>query len=133
VSARPIAASLAAASVLAAAGARAQNVDIVEQNVALDIAGADTTLVLDATLEATGVASYLDLLAPGMTIDSFLVDGTPVVPAPHPQYPQLALRVAYPAALAKGQTVKLAVSMSGTPTCETPSAPGAIVCKRTPD
>lgn len=124
-----LAAGQAVALSLVAASTAAQNVDILEQHLTVDLSSADTTVVqIELLLEATGAVSILSMFEPALPMVSARVDDVPAQTAPHPQYPGQVVNVVYPSPLTPGQQVRVSIHLEGMPTCGSSS----VSCQRGP-
>ncbi len=123
-------ASTAVALSLSASTAHAQDVDLLEQDVFVDLATPDTTTVeLQLRLLATGSLTRFSTANPAIPITSVLVNGMPGSAQPHAQYPDYLTDIVFPDTFAAGDTIAVSIQMSGTPSCGSSS----LSCIVTPD
>lgn len=108
---------------LSAGTAAAQDVDILQQDVVVDLTESDsTTIQFDALVQATDSTASFLLYEPALPIASATVDGVPAPIEPHPQYPGQVLILTYPTPLTAGQQALISVLLSGQDSCGHASA-----------
>jgi hypothetical protein len=106
------------ASLCGSATAAAQNADVLQQDVAVDLTDSDDLRIqIDLVVEATGPTGELWFprpLVPNMVAS---VDGVAALAGPHPSYPNELMTIKYPTPLTAGQQVDVSIALSGAETC----------------
>lgn len=107
--------------------AAAQDMDIVEQRVRVDVAEGFHVEVdaLVRTEDAAGVLWLPRFLA---EVSSLTLDGVDAAFEPHPAYPDQVVQVTLPERLPSGSEMALHVELDGAPRCRRGAPPGAAWC-----